>query len=274
MAVTITEILETDEIAASRITLNNNFSALKSAVDTITDEYLDTTTGELSVNSVTVQKLSTDPYTTIGLSVENSANVTGNLGVGQTLTTNSLVVTNGITVSGGNINLTNSANKITSSGAIAVAGSFIQNGFSNAFTPAYDEASYATISGTTGNLVTAGSSVFLLQWTSAYDPTNTADGYTIKDVRLPNTGDIGQRITLVTTLDSDVTNTDAHYLMAPIGGTILGVDSTSVGNQAILICNNDSSAGNDLFNSCVELAWTGSQWLILNMYGATIEEMV
>lgn len=273
MAVTITEILETDEIAASRITLNNNFSALKAAVDTVTDTYLDTTTGDLSVNSATIQKLATDPFTTVGLTVENSASIVGNLGVGQTTTTNSLVVTNGITVSGGNISLTNSANKISSTGGFSVAGSFVQPGFSNGFTPAYDEASYATVSGTTGNLVTAGSSVFLLQWTSAYDPTNTADGFTIKDVRLPNTGDIGQRITIVTTLDSDVTNTDAHYLMAPTGGTILGVDSSTVGNEGILICNNDSSAGSNLFNSCVELAWTGSQWLILNMYGATIQTM-
>jgi hypothetical protein len=271
MSVTITEILETDEIASSRITINNNFSALKTAVDTVTDNYLDTTTGDLTVNGVTVQKLSTDPYTTIGLDVENSGNIDGNLGVGQTLTTNSLVVTNGITVSGGNINLTNSANKISSAGGISVAGSYIQTGFSNAFTPAYDQDSYATTSGTTGNLVTAGSSVFLLQWTTEYDPTNTLDGYNIKDVRLPNTGDIGQRITIVTTLDSGV-NTGAHYLMAPTGGTILGVDFT-VGNEGILICNNDTGAGSDLFNSCVELAWTGSQWLILNLYGATIQEM-
>lgn len=273
MAVTITEILETDEIAASRITLNNNFSALKSAVDTITDEYLDTNTGDLSINSVTVQKLATDPYTTIGLTVENSASVTGNLGVGQTATVNSLVVTNGITVSGGNVSLTNSANKISSTGGLSVAGSFVQTGFSNSFIPAYDEASYATASGTTGNLVTAGSSVLLLQWTSSYDPANTVNNYFIKDVRLPNTGDIGQRITIVTTLDADVTNTDAHYLMAPVGGTILGVDSSTVGNEGILICNNNSSVGPNLFNSCVELAWTGSQWLILNLYGATIEAM-
>lgn len=273
MAVTITEILETDEIAASRVTLNNNFSALKTAVDTITDTYLDTSTGDLTVNSATIQKLATDPISTIGLQVENSADVDGNMGVGQTLTTNALVVTNGITVSGGNISLTNSANKISSTGGLSVAGSVIQTGFSNAFTPAYDEASYATVSGTTGNLVTAGSSVFLLQWTSAYDPANTADGYIIKDVRLPNTGDIGQRITIVTTLDSDVTNTDAHFLMAPVGGTILGVDSSTVGNQGILLCNNDSSVSSNLFNSCVELAWTGSQWLILNLYGAIIETM-
>ena len=272
MSVTITEILETDEIAASRITINNNFSALKTAVDTVTDTYLDTTTGDLTVNSVTVNKLATDPFTEIGLSVENSADIDGNLGVGQTLTTNALVVTNGITVSG-NISLTNSANKISSTGGLSVAGSFVQSGFSNAFIPAYDQDSYATISGTTGNLVTAGSSVFLLQWTSAYDPANTADGYNIKDVRLPNTGEIGQRITIVTTLDSNVTNTDAHYLMAPVGGTILGVDSSSVGNQGILLCNNDSSVGPDIFNSCVELAWTGSQWLILNLYGASIETM-
>lgn len=273
MAVNITEILETDEIASSRVTINNNFSALKSAVDTVTDEYLDIATGELTVNSVTIQKLATDPITTIGLQLENSADIDGNLGVGQTITANSLVVTNGITVSAGDINLTNSANKISSTGSLSVGGSVIQTGFANAFTPAYDEASYATVSGTTGNLVTAGSSVFLLQWTSAYDPANTADGYTIKDVRLPNTGDIGQRITIVTTLDSDVTNTDAHFLMAPIGGTILGVDSSSVGNQGILLCNNDSSVSSNLFNSCVELAWTGSQWVILNLYGAIIETM-
>ena len=74
-------------------------------------------------------------------------------------------------------------------------------------------------------------------------------------------------------LDSDVTNTDAHFLMAPVGGTIIGVDSSSVGNQGILLCNNDSGVSSNLFNSCVELAWTGSQWLVLNLYGAIIETM-
>ena len=270
MAVPIIEILETDEIAASRVMLNNNFSALKSAVDGITDNYLDPTTGDLTVNGITVQKLATEPLTTIGLQVENSADVDGNLGVGGTLTTNAMVATAGVTVSGGNISQTNSANRISTAGALSVAGSVIQTGFSNAFVPAYDDASYATVSGTTGNLVTAGSSVFLLQWTNAYDPSNTADGYIIKDVRLPNTGDIGQRITIVTTLDSDVVNTDAHFLMAPTGGSIIGVDGAT---QGILLCNNDVSVSSNLFNSCVELAWTGSQWLILNMYGAIIETM-
>jgi hypothetical protein len=268
MSVTITEILETDEIASSRVTINNNFSSLKSAVDGITDNYLDPITGDLTVSSVTVEKLATDPISTIGLQVQNSADVDGNLGVGETLTANAMVATAGITVSGGNIALTNSANRITTAGGLTVAGSIVQSGFSNAFIPAYDQASYATTSGTTGNLVTAGSSVFLLQWTSAYDPSNTLDGYDIKDVRLPNTGDLGQRVTIVTNLDPAAVD-GAHFILPPTGGTILGVGS----GEGILICNDDPAynGGVNILNSCVELAWTGSQWLILNLYNATIE---
>lgn len=267
MSVTITEILETDEIAASRITINSNFSALKTGVDGITDNYINTTTGAGTLNSLTVQKLATDPLTTIGLDVENSANVEGNLGVGETATVNSLIVTSGATVSGGDIALTNSANKISTAGGLSIAGSIVQTGFSDAFIPAYDQASYATSASTTGNLVTAGASVFLLEWDNNYDPQNTADGFFIKDVKLPNTGDIGQRITIVTNLDSGTTNEDGHFLLPPTGGTILGVESS----EGILLCNNDAVVGADLYNSCVELAWTGSQWLILNLYGAIIE---
>lgn len=269
MSVTITEILETDEIAASRITINNNFSALKAGVDGITDNYINPTTGAATLKSVTVQKLATDPLTTIGLDVENSANIDGNLGVGETATINAAVVTSGLTVSGGDMSLTNSANKISTAGNFSVAGSVIQTGFSDAFIPAYDEASYATVSSTTGNLVTAGSSVFLLQWDNSYDPANTADGFIIKDVKLPNTGDIGQRITIVTNLDTGTTNTAAHFLLAPTGGTILGVSA----GKGILLCNNNTSVSSNLYNSCVELAWTGSQWLILNLYGAIIDDL-
>lgn len=267
MAVTITEILETDEIAASRVTLNTNFSALKSAVDGITDNYLNPTTGNLTVNAVTVEKLSTDPLTTIGLQVQNSADVDGNLGVGQTLTSNAIISTAGVTVSGGDIALTNSANKISTAGGLSVAGSVVQTGFSNGFIPAYDQASYATVTGTVGNLSTAGSSVFLLQWTSAYDPTTPGSTLNIKDVRLPNTGDLGQRVTFVTNLDPAAPNA-AHFILPPVGGVILGVSA----GQGILICNDDPAynSGNNIINSCVELAWTGSQWLILNLQGATI----
>lgn len=269
MSVTITEILETDEIAASRVTINNNFSALKAGVDGITDNYINPTTGAATLKSVTIQKLATDPLTTIGLDVENSANIDGNLGVAGTATITTAVVTAGVTVSGGDFSLTNAANKISTAGNLSVGGSTIQTGFSDAFIPAYDEASYATVSSTTGNLVTAGSSVFLLQWDNSYDPANTADGFIIKDVKLPNTGDIGQRVTIVTNLDVGTANTDAHFLLAPTGGTILGVGA----GQGILICNNDTVVAPNLYNSCVELAWTGSQWLILNLYGATIEDV-
>jgi len=122
MSVIITEILETDEIAASRITINSNFSALKAGVDGITNSYINTSTGEATLNSVTVQKLATDPLTTIGLDVESSGSIMGNLGVGETATIKTAVVTTGLTVSGGDISLTNSANKISSSGGLSVGG--------------------------------------------------------------------------------------------------------------------------------------------------------
>ena len=58
MAVSITTILGTDSLASSRLTINSNFSALKSAVDAVT-ALLDPTTYSISgIKSITINALS------------------------------------------------------------------------------------------------------------------------------------------------------------------------------------------------------------------------
>lgn len=265
MAIDITEILETDEIASSRITINDNFTKLKDGVDAL-NSHVDPDTGDATVASLVIEKAATESLATVGLELQKSATVAGNLTVTGTTSVSSLTASSGVTASTGDITQTNSANKVNAYN-LSSSGSVIQTGFSSAFTPAYDRDSYTTYSGTTGNLVTARKSVFLLRWTSAYDPANTADGYDIKDVRLPNTGDAGQRITICTKLDSNVTNLDGHFLLPPSGGTIVGVES----GEGILLANNSSAVGSDMFYSSVELAWTGSEWLIISMHNAYIE---
>lgn len=267
MAIDITEILETDEIASSRVTINDNFTKLKDAVDAV-NALVDPDTGASTLSSVVIEKAANESIATVGLELQKSGTVTGNFTINGTTTVGALTSSAGMTVTSGDVTQSNSTNKVSAYN-LASTGSVIQTGFSGAFTPAYDRASYTTYSGTTGNLVTARKSVFLLQWTNAYDPTNTADGFDIKDVRLPNTGDSGQRIVICTKLDDNATSLDGHFLLAPTGGTIVGVES----GEGILLANNSSAVGQDLYYSSVELAWTGSQWLILNMYGAYIESV-
>ena len=265
MAINITEILETDEIASSRITINDNFTKLKDSVDSL-NEFVDSSSGDAVLSSVVIEKAQSEATSVVGLELQKSATVAGNVSVSGSTTVNTMTSTGGITASSGDITQSNSTYKISAYN-LASSGSVVQNGFADSFIAAYDSASYATVSGTTGTITTTKKSVFLLQWTSSYDPSNTADGFTIKDVRLPNTGDIGQRITICTKLNEDVTNVAGHYLLAPTGGSIVGVAA----GEGILLANNSTAVGTDLYYSCVELAWTGSEWLILNMYGAYIE---
>jgi len=105
---TITEILGGDNIAGSRVTINNNFQAIASAINSI-QQYLDpsyTPGGSLNVGNAIVKKYTNATTTQIftceatGL-FQGGLNVSLNLGVTQSATINqSLTVSKNITFDG------------------------------------------------------------------------------------------------------------------------------------------------------------------------------
>lgn len=98
--VTITEILGGDNIAASRIVINNNFSLLQNAVNTL-ETRLNTSYvpgGSLNVGDAQVLKYSR-PITQNIFLVQASAQIDGNLSLGTPTNNSTLAITGFVTVS-------------------------------------------------------------------------------------------------------------------------------------------------------------------------------
>lgn len=108
--ITITEILGSDNLAGSRITLNNNFKTITNAVNTL-EQRLNTSYvpgGSLNVGDALIKKY-TRPTTQIIFVVEASGQIQGDLYVvGATQTTGSVGIASALTVSG-NVIFNNSA---------------------------------------------------------------------------------------------------------------------------------------------------------------------
>jgi len=108
--ITITEILGSDNLAGSRITLNNNFKTLQNAVNTI-EQRLNTSYvpgGSLNVGDALIKKY-TRPTTQIIFVVEASGQIQGDLYVvGATNTTGSVGIATALNVAG-NVIFSNSA---------------------------------------------------------------------------------------------------------------------------------------------------------------------
>jgi hypothetical protein len=99
--VTITEILGGDNIAASRVVLNNNFTLLQNAVNTLETRLNTSYTpgGSLNVGSIQALKYTRAITTNIFL-VQASAQIDGNLSIGTATNPNAILnVTGSITVS-------------------------------------------------------------------------------------------------------------------------------------------------------------------------------
>lgn len=79
--ISVTQILGTDSIAGSRITINNNFSVLKDAINTL-ETFLNPNVsgGDLNIGNIVIKKLS-NPVTSTLLNCEASALIQGNFNV-------------------------------------------------------------------------------------------------------------------------------------------------------------------------------------------------
>ena len=141
MSVMITQIQPQDSIASSRLTLNSNFSALKTGVDSLQILLNPTTAVLTGVKSVTVNDNAV-PYSSSILYVGKGSSLLGNVIMGTTGASTSVlvngnggftIVQSNLTIGNGNLALSGAASLATFGGHISVTKENRQPGVANAF---------------------------------------------------------------------------------------------------------------------------------------------
>lgn len=247
MAITLQTILATNSFSASRTIINNNFTAIKTSIDAL-DSYLSSSTGALNVTSAYVERGS-NPISTTLLTCEASGVFGGNLSVNGTsgLTSTSITASTGVTVTGGDVMLTNASNKLDITGKLVLDGEIVHKDFGNSFIEAADPASFATVSGTQATLAVTGVHSILLDFT-------TYNG-TTKDVvsaELPVGNTTGQTLEIIVKT-----------------GAVTGVFIDNV-NIANLTTETIQFSNSPFDYQSIQLRWSGTAWLLTNVLGATI----
>lgn len=247
MAITLQTILATNSFSASRTIINNNFTAIKTSIDAL-DSYLSSSTGALNVTSAYVERGS-NPISTTLLTCEASGVFGGNLSVNGTsgLTSTSITASTGVTVTGGDVMLTNASNKLDITGKLVLDGEIVHKDFGNSFIEAADPASFATVSGTQATLAVTGVHSILLDFT-------TYNG-TTKDVvsaELPVGNTTGQTLEIIVKT-----------------GAVTGVFIDNV-NIANLTTETIQFSNSPFDYQSIQFRWSGTAWLLTNVLGATI----
>ena len=247
MAITLQTILATNSFSASRTIINNNFTAVKTSIDSL-DSYLSSSTGALNVTSAYVERGS-NPIATTLLTCEASGVFGGNLSINGTtgLTSTSITASTGVTVTGGDVMLTNASNKLDISGKLVLDGEIVHKDFGNSFIEAADPASYATVSGTQATLAVTGIHSILLDFTTHNGTTKD-----VISVELPVGNTTGQTLEIIVK-----TGAIANVFIDNINMTQLTTETIQFSNSPY-----DYQS--------VQLRWTGTTWIITNVLGATI----
>ena len=248
MAITLQTILATISFSASRTIINNNFTAVKTSIDSL-DSYLSSSTGALNVTSAYVERGS-NPIATTLLTCEASGVFGGNLSINGTtgLTSTSITASTGVTVTGGDVMLTNASNKLDISGKLVLDGEIVHKDFGNSFIEAADPASYATVSGTQATLAVTGIHSILLDFTTWNGTTKD-----VISVELPVGNTTGQTLEIIVKVG------------ATVGVFIDNINMTQLTTETIQFFNSPYDY------QSVQLRWTGTTWIITNVLGATIE---
>jgi len=154
MAVTITTIQPQDSIASSRLTLNSNFASLKAGVDSL-QVLLDPTTAILTgVKSATVNDSAVPTSTTI-FQVGKGSALLGNVIMGTTGASTSVLVNgtggytidqSSLTLTSGNLTLSGSSSLASLAGHLSVAKELRVPGVATAFAAVFGLTGNATIS--------------------------------------------------------------------------------------------------------------------------------
>lgn len=146
MALNIQVLQGSDGVSSSRSTINQNFSTLKTASESLLN-LLNTDNATLSgLSSITVENVAVSLGTSV-LGIGNSATIQGSLYIGtesqatsiSLLGTGGLTITNGgLTLGNGNINVNLSTAGISSAGYLNVSGEDRKPGITNGFSNAID----------------------------------------------------------------------------------------------------------------------------------------
>jgi hypothetical protein len=255
MAITLQTILATNSFSASRVIINNNFTAVKSSIDAL-EGYLSSSTGALNATSAYIERGS-NPISTVLMTCEASGAFLGNLSVSGTsgLTSTSITATSGMTVTGGDVILSDSSRKLDISGKLVLDGEIVHKDFGNSFLDAANEASYdpsnvstITVSHKQAILSVSGIHSILLDF-STYDGTSNL----VKSFSLPVGSTTGQTLEIVVKTE-----------------TVSGVymEKTNVANMTGSQKLYFSDTPHDY--QSVQLRWTGATWVITNILGASI----
>jgi hypothetical protein len=255
MAITLQTILATNSFSASRVIINNNFTAVKGSIDAL-EGYLSSSTGALNITSAYIERGS-NPINTVLMTCEASSAILGNLSVSGTsgLTSTSITATAGMTITGGDVLLSDSSRKLDISGKLVLDGEIIHKDFGNSFLDASDEASYdpanvstITVSHKQAILSITGIHSILLDF-SGYDGTLSL----VKSFSLPVGSTTGQTLEIV--VKTDV-----------VSGVYMEKTNVAnmIGTQKLYFLNSPHDY------QSVQLRWTGAVWIITNILGATI----
>jgi len=140
MSIQVKSIIGKDTIASSRTTINENFTALANAIDTVST-IVDTDTNTLqSIKSLTLVDGTTNTPNpnSINLKTNASAVIDGHLTVGNTIkaTSAELSKASGVAlkINAGDVNLLSAESTIKNYGGIENQGKFVNTGLSSTFT--------------------------------------------------------------------------------------------------------------------------------------------
>lgn len=239
--ITITEILGGDNIAASRVVLNNNFSLLQNAINTL-ETRLNTSYvpgGSLNVGDAQILKYTRSIATNIFL-VQASAQIDGNISIGTPTNPGNLTLTGATTVGdaitvGGAVNFTDS---VTNQYFTNDLRTISTSAFSNV--QWYDQATAVDTQALLGDLTTVITNDTRVLHLNIATYTGVAP-FDHNTFILPaaNTLDNGQIITLAFSTTSGTTG-----IFSLDNTTVLGVFDPAFDNAAV--------AGGIVFNSSIQ----------------------
>lgn len=250
--VTITEILGSDNIAGSRITINKNFSNLATSINNI-ETRLDTSFtpgGSLNVGNALIKRY-TNPVTAQIFTCEATGLFSGNLNVSQSISVSlSMTVGTDLTASG-NVNFNDTATgggRFTSTLPFAQNASFSSpqlDGQSSSNAMFLDPQTLPQTPSYTTRVITAGAEfpkvgVIRLDF-SGYIPGTTATACTTIQMPAVNSANVvpGQIVTVIIDQPAVSGTTGAQFSISSVnlasgysndillGGTAVGIDSDS-----------------------------------------------
>lgn len=273
MAIEITEISGFDTIAASRIVLNQNFSKLKGAIDDI-QTYINTSDKAISgIQSLNIKKGDTNVTDTL-ITTNGSGAFGGNISAGGSITGNTINSAAGINLTSGNILLNSANSKLINKGDTILSREIVLNDFTSSAASVADELYFANSSGTSnliysGNTAVAGwvsllgRSAIILDWTNFV---SVADAqFYLHRLKLRATGNsVGQTVKIIAKINEDVVlplhSNDEGYGYFLLRDTLAYTTGNPINNG---ICFTKSYQS-------VDLCFDGTNWLITNLYGATL----